>query len=134
MPCPTDDVTVHPPNLEAAKRIQRAALRAATAIEATIALLIREIREVEKGEPPWIDGQPAIVNGEPVDLVEWLQCRLVDLAAKEDLAEGVRLLRTEAEVDPLEALVGYVREYREEAAHRQFKVYPALQSRWRIDA
>lgn len=115
MPSHASDAIATPANLEAARTIQQSGVRAARSIEAALSRLIREVEAAEKGEPPIIDGQPAIVHGEPVDLVDWLQSRFLGLA-KDELAPVLQDLVSEAEGDALQDLARYVREYRADQA------------------
>lgn len=98
-----------PANLEDADRIRRRVSLAVVEIAASSQRLLDDLERFSCGEPPLVDGESAVVEGEPVDLVEWLRSRVTDLCTQGALAQGLEELASEATADPLARLAQYVR-------------------------
>lgn len=96
-------------NVRDAERIRRRIWIAVVEMAASSQRLMDALEEFSSSEPPLVDGEAAIVEGEPVDLVEWLRSRVIGHCTEGTLAEGLQELAAEATSDPLERLADYVR-------------------------
>ena len=101
-----------PESLRTAAEIQEAIARATIELRAARRKLMHALRAHARLQSPLIDDEPAIVEGEPVDLVEWLRSRVEDVCLRGSLAEAIEDLELESESDALARLADYVRAYR----------------------
>ena len=93
------------------RRVRILITAAAAQLQAAGLSLIGHLAGAVPGSPVLVDGQPAELGGEPLDVVTYVAEKATGICELE-LAEVIAVLGRLAEEDPVEAIAGEVREWR----------------------
>ena len=102
-----------PYNLSDVERVQLAARCALVTVEAARERLLLDLSPFKPGEPELVDGKPARLGGEPIDLLRWLVERIAGICVDGTFMDLIENLGVNADEDPVERFVEEVRDERQ---------------------